>query len=94
MNYEGILKRTVPEERAKQILSGEHVEEAFFREWVLREAYIKWTGQGLSEDMRTLDMTKGHGQLLILDAGYSGAVWSRDPLSLAFTEVPEAEVLP
>ena len=31
----------------------------FFAQWVLREAYIKWTGEGLSRDLRTISMDKG-----------------------------------
>ena len=94
VRFEGILRRTVPEELAAEILSADNVEQAFYREWVRREAYIKWTGQGLSEDMRTLDMTLGCGQMLELENGYSGAVWSRSRLDLTFTEVPGAAELP
>ena len=38
----------------------------------LREAYIKWTGEGLSRDLRTISMDKGNYIMLELEPGYSG----------------------
>ena len=48
----------------------------------MREAYIKWTGEGLSRDLRTIPMNEGTYALLDLDEGYSGAVWSMHPMEI------------
>ncbi len=63
-------------------LESEQMEKAFFTQWVLREAYIKWTGEGLSKDLRKISLDKGSYLMLEMEPGYSGAVWSRDPLEL------------
>ena len=44
VNYERMLRRMVPREQYLEILSDINVEKKFFEQWVLREAYIKWTG--------------------------------------------------
>ena len=45
-NYERMLERMVTDEKRREILAGPDVEKEFFTQWVLREAYIKWTGEG------------------------------------------------
>ena len=57
-------------------------EKKFFEQWVLREAYIKWTGEGLSRDMRTISMDEGSHMLLDMEDGYSGAVWAMNPMEI------------
>ena len=42
-NYERMLERMVTDEKRREILAGPDVEKEFFTQWVLREAYIKWT---------------------------------------------------
>ena len=84
VNYERILERMVPADMIREILDADDMEKAFFTQWVLREAYIKWTGEGLSRDLRTISMDKGNYIMLELEPGYSGAIWSRDSLELRF----------
>ncbi|MCD7868145.1 MAG: 4'-phosphopantetheinyl transferase superfamily protein [Clostridiales bacterium] len=81
-NYARVLGRTVPEALAAEILGKEDPTEAFFTQWVMREAFIKWTGEGLSRDLRTIPMDSGSCVLLDLDPGYSGAVWAAEPVEL------------
>ena len=81
-NYERMLKRMVPEGLQEEILGAADMVKAFYTQWVLREAYIKWTGEGLSRDMRTIPMEEGCSVLLELEEGYSGAVWSMSPMEL------------
>ncbi len=69
-------------EIALEILSDINVEKKFFEQWVLREAYIKWTGEGLSRDMRTISMDEGSHMLLDMEDGYSGAVWAMNPMEI------------
>lgn len=48
----------------------------------IERSYIKWTGEGLSRDLRTIPMNEGTYALLDLDEGYSGAVWSMHPMEI------------
>ena len=89
VNRERMLSRMVPAEMVRPILDCDDPEQAFFSQWVLREAYIKWTGQGLSRDLRTIPMEEGTSMMLDLEPGYSAAVWSQDPMEL---EMQEEEV--
>ena len=81
-NYERMLERMVSPAQRIEILEGEDPEKEFFRQWVLREAYIKWTGEGLSRDMRTISMDEGSCMLLDMEEGYSGAVWAMNPMEI------------
>ena len=74
----------VPPDMIREILESDEPEKAFFAQWVLREAYIKWTGEGLSKDLRTISMDKGSYLMLEMEEGYSGAVWSRTPLEISW----------
>ena len=82
VNYERLVQRMVPSDMVR-----EEPEKAFFAQWVLREAYIKWTGEGLARDLRTIPMDKGSYIMLEMEEGYSGAVWSRTPLELRYEHV-------
>lgn len=81
-NYERMLERMVPPQMIRRILEADEPEKAFFTQWVLREAYIKWTGEGLSRDLRTIPMDSGHYTLLDLEPGYSGAVWAAEAMEI------------
>lgn len=87
VDYEHLLERMVPAEMIREILESDNVENAFFTQWVLREAYIKWTGEGLSRDLRTIPMESGFYFLLDLEEGYSGAIWSENPMELRWEHV-------
>ena len=78
VNYERMLERMVPTGMVREILDSDEPEKAFFTQWVLREAYIKWTGEGLSRDLRTISMDDGTYLMLELGEDYSGAVSSRN----------------
>lgn len=82
VNYERMLKRMVPEEMIFSILARENQKEEFFRQWSLREAYIKWTGEGLSRDLRTIPFHEGWHQAFCLGEECSGGVWAGEPLCL------------
>ena len=83
-NYERMLRRMVPEEQYTEILAGVDAEQKFFEQWVLREAYIKWTGEGLSRDLRTISMDEGSHMLLDMEEGYSGALWAMNPMEISW----------
>ncbi len=86
VNRERMLSRMVPAELIRPILDADEPEKAFFAQWVLREAYVKWTGQGLSRDLRTIPMDEGTSMMLDLEPGYSAAVWSQHPMKLTMQE--------
>ena len=86
VNRERLLSRMVPVEMIRPILDADEPEKAFYAQWVLREAYVKWTGQGLSRDLRTIPMEEGTSMMLDLEPGYSAAVWSRYPMELTMQE--------
>lgn len=87
VNYERMLKRLVPSDEIREILDGDKPVEAFFVQWALREAYIKWTGEGLSRDLQSIPMDEGVYVILDLEPGYSGAVWSMKPMEITWEHV-------
>lgn len=87
VNYERMLKRMVPEERRRQILDSSRMEEEFFREWVLREAYVKWTGEGLSMDFTRIPMHHGWHTVPEFAEGYSVAVWGEEEMEISWEHV-------
>ena len=95
VNYERMLKRMVPKEMIPQILERDDPMQAFYDQWVLREAYIKWTGEGLSRDLRTIDLNQGFSGMLQLEPGYSCAFWcSREKdISMRFVQIELQDVL-
>lgn len=82
VNYGRMLKKMVPQGRAQEILSSPNMEELFFEEWVLREAYVKWTGQGLSRNFSSIPMEEGWHTLLNISEGYSMALWAKLPMEI------------
>lgn len=91
VSFEKMLRRMVPEELVLEILQSDQMVKAFFDQWVLREAYIKWTGEGFSRDLRTIPMESGCHSLIEVEEGYSCAVWSAMPLTVRLERV-EAEL--
>ena len=86
-NYERMLDRMVPGDLKEEILGSADMVKDFYTQWVLREAYIKLTGEGLSRDLRTIPMEEGCFMLLELEDGYSGAVWAMSPMELRMEHV-------
>lgn len=46
--------------------------------------YIKWTGEGLSRDLRNISMEEGTCMLLDMEEGYSGALWTMNPMEICW----------
>ena len=85
-NIKRILERTVPADLARQILDSTNTEKAFYTQWVLREAYVKWTGEGLSKDLRKINLEEGWYELLQIDSGYSMAVYGAKPMEIGWRQ--------
>ena len=55
VNYDRMLRTDgYREKKEKKYLKRPDLEQEFFRQWVIREAFIKWTGEGLSRDLRKI----------------------------------------
>ena len=91
-NFERILKRVVPEDMIREILDSEDPVRAFYTQWVLREAYVKWTGQGLSQDFRTIPMDRGEYLIVPLSPDYTCAVWKQSPFDVVTVEVQAGRI--
>lgn len=85
-NIKRILERTVPADLARQILDSPNTEKAFYTQWVLREAYVKWTGEGLSKDLRKINLEEGWYELLQIDSGCSMAVYGAKPMEIGWRQ--------
>ena len=87
VNYDRTLRRMVTEKEREEILKRPDLEQEFFRQWVMREAFIKWTGEGLSRDLRKISVKEGVCRFLNLpekEKGYSCALWSADPMEITW----------
>lgn len=87
VNYDRMLRRMVTEKEREEILKRPDLEQEFFRQWVMREAFIKWTGEGLSRDLRKIPEKEGICRFLNLpekEKGYSCALWSADPMEITW----------
>lgn len=82
VDYEKILNKIVPDDQKGKILEAENLQQAFFDEWVLREAYVKWTGEGFSKNLKKIPMDAGWNRLFTIEEGFSGAIWAARPMEL------------
>ena len=83
---ERIGKRVFATDEYDHFLKMDGQREYFFREWVLRESYIKWTGEGLGRDMRSLPGDAWQALIPAPD-GYKAAITAAVPLVCVDTEV-------
>lgn len=70
----------------REFLKSEEKQDVFFRQWVKIESYLKWTGDGMSSDIRDLPMD-GWYQFLHLNKDYICAIWAGEPLDIFMREV-------
>ena len=81
------MERLVPTEMIQGILGAENMVKEFYDQWVLREAYIKWTGEGFSRDLKTIPIERGGYAFLDIDDGYSCAVWAGETPEITVKQV-------
>ena len=81
-----IGKRVFAPDEYESFLKMDEQRDYFFREWVLRESYIKWTGEGLGRDMRSLPDDAWQALIPAPD-GYKAAITAAVPLVCVDTEV-------
>lgn len=75
----------------RKFLASTDRQDAFFREWVKKEAYVKWTGEGLLRKVSDIK-TEGWYQFLMIDRNYFCALWAGLPLDTEIEEVQETEL--
>lgn len=78
----GNLAQRVLSDREQRILAaaGEKREEVFFRLWCAKEAYIKYTGQGMRQAMQTFSADLQQGRILTQEG--------EEPVKLIEMDVP------
>lgn len=87
VKYERILERLVPAEMIPKILGSENMVKEFYDQWVLREAYVKWIGEGFSRDLKTIPMDRGGYAFLDIDRDYSCVVWAGETPEIIVKQV-------
>lgn len=86
IEIEKVGQRIFPPDEYREFLMSETKQEDFFRQWVLRESYLKWTGQGITRDLRELK-TEGWHQFIHIDRDYMCALWAGKPMDIQIKEV-------
>ena len=86
VNVERIGRKIFPIEEYREFLKSEEKQETFFRQWVMRESYLKWTGEGLTKDLRQLQ-TEGWHRFIHVDREYMCALWTEHPMEIQLREV-------
>lgn len=81
-----MAKRILSPEEHQRFLEAEDKQKAFFKYWVEKESFLKWTGEGLRRDMRTLDL-HGSPQHIDVAEGYSCALWSAKTMEIDRREI-------
>lgn len=75
LDYEKMAMRTLSQNEYTCWKAAASAEKEFYHYWVLKESYLKWTGEGITRDLRHLKMDGWH-QILSIAEGYSAAIWS------------------
>lgn len=86
MEFNAIGKRVLSESEYLDFLRSDNPGESFFRTWVRKEAYVKWTGEGITRELRDLPMD-GWYQFIEIDRRYFCAIWAALPLRVEVEEV-------
>lgn len=81
-DFARMLRRMVPEKQREEILKSENPAKEFYHQWVLREAYIKWTGEGLARDMKKINLEEGWYQKFFVGEGYQAALYAALPMEI------------
>lgn len=85
LDLQKLGKRIFSIDEYREFLSSRDQQEDFFRRWVLKESYVKWTGEGLLHEIKSLPGGGWH-QFLLIDRNYACAVHAEIPLALKIEE--------
>lgn len=77
-----LLKRTMNTGQQEAVKNAEDSEMKFAELWAQKEAYLKWTGEGITVDLSGLSMKDAWMEKLNLREGYAGWVCAAKPFRL------------
>lgn len=86
MDLDKLGSRIFSADEYRKFLASEDRQDMFFRNWVLKESYTKWTGEGLLRNLGELPMN-GWSEFILIDTNYFCAVRAGLPLNLEIEEV-------
>ena len=84
MNTDRIAKKIMSPDEYEKYLTSPGREDFFFRVWVMKESYVKWTGDGITRELSCLPMDGWH-QFLNVDHSFASCVWAAIPLEVVVT---------
>ncbi len=91
MNTDRIAKKIMSPDEYEKYLTSPGREDFFFRVWVMKESYVKWTGDGITRELSCLPMDGWH-QFLYVDHSFASCVWAAIPLEVIVTCVRGADL--
>ena len=91
MNTDRIAKKVMSPGEHKKYLTSSERQDFFYRVWVMKESYVKWTGDGITRELHSLPMDGWH-QFLYVDHRFASCIWAKMPLEVVVAEVRERDL--
>lgn len=91
MNTDRIAKKVMSPDEHKKYLTSSERQDFFYRVWVMKESYVKWTGDGITRELHSLPMNGWH-QFLYVDHRFASCIWAKMPLEVVVAEVRERDL--
>ena len=91
MNTDRIAKKVMSSAEHKKYLESSERQDFFYRVWVMKESYVKWTGDGITRELHSLPMNGWH-QFLYVDHRFASCIWAKMPLEIVAAEVRERDL--
>lgn len=90
-SQEKLARKILNNEEYEIYLNASDRQKCFFRYWVLKESYLKWTGEGITRDLDKLDMTQWW-KFLEIDQDYECCFYSEKETQVEVIEIPYGEL--
>ena len=91
MNTDRIAKKVMSSAEHKKYLESSERQDFIYRVWVMKESYVKWTGDGITRELHSLPMDGWH-QFLYVDHRFASCIWAKMPLEVVAAEVRERDL--
>ena len=91
MNTDRIAKKVMSSAEHKKYLESSERQDFFYRVWVMKESYVKWTGDGITRELHSLPMNGWH-QFLYVDHRFASCICPKMPLEVVVAEVRERDL--